>query len=307
MRPGPLCACRSTSTLDYHFPAPADVLLAVEVAQLPDQILIEDLLTVDGAAGPMIPVTGEDGIGRRTWLKRERALCARPIGRRWTCTERIVPIADLPICPLAQLPPEAIAYLWPSRYCEADRFETFVEHRFGDLEGGAKLLAMRDWINAELDYAPGSSDTTTTAADAFVARQGVCRDFAHLLAAFARAAGVPARLASAYAWGLKPPDFHAVVEVWLDGGWHFLDATGLAPAEGLARICVGRDATDIAFMTIFGSAVMNGQSVTVTRLQPTDRRLSPDCTRLFRGLERTPCSTSQALARRSPRHPPRGI
>ena len=38
--------------LDYDFPAPADVLLAVEVAQLPDQLLIEDLLTIDGA-GPI--------------------------------------------------------------------------------------------------------------------------------------------------------------------------------------------------------------------------------------------------------------
>ena len=90
---------------------------------------------------------------------------------------------------------------------------------------------MRDWIRAEMDYVPGSSDATTTAADAFVARQGVCRDFAHLMASFARAAGVPARLTSAYAWRLDPPDFHAVVEVWLDGAWHLLDATGLAPPK----------------------------------------------------------------------------
>jgi len=157
-----------------------------------------------------------------------------------------------------------VAYLWPSRYCEADRFETFVERQFGGIEGGAKLLAMREWIGSEMDYVPGSSDTRTTAADAFVARQGVCRDYAHLMATFARAAGVPARLTSVYAWRLDPPDFHAVVEVWLDGAWHFLDATGLAPTEGLARICVGRDATDIAFMTIFGAATMNAQSVTVT-------------------------------------------
>jgi len=251
--------------LDYCFPAPADVLLAVEVAQLPDQVLIEDLLTVDGATGPMVPVAGEDGIGRRTWLTVEGGL--RATYRAVLDVERtLAPIGTLPICPLVQLPPEAIAYLWPSRYCESDRFEAFVDRHFGDLSGGARLLAMRDWIQGEMDYAPGTSDTTTTAADAFVARQGVCRDFAHLMAAFARASGVPARLTSAYAWGLKPPDFHAVTEVWLDGGWHVLDATGLAPPEGLARIGVGRDATDIAFMTIFGSAVMNSQRVTVTRV-----------------------------------------
>jgi transglutaminase-like putative cysteine protease len=251
--------------LDYDFPAPADVLLAVEVAQLPDQILVEDLLVVDGATGPLTPVAGEDGIGQRTWLNAGGPLRAS-YRATLDVTRQLSPIDDLPICPHAQLPAEAIAYLWPSRYCESDKFEVFVERHFGDLEGGAKLLAMRDWIHNEMDYVPGTSDGTTTAADAFIGRQGVCRDYAHLMAAFARAAGVPARLTSAYAWQLVPPDFHAVVEVWLDGGWHFLDATGLAPLEGLTRICVGRDATDIAFMTIFGTAMMNSQRVTVTRL-----------------------------------------
>ncbi|HST36730.1 MAG TPA: transglutaminase-like domain-containing protein, partial [Allosphingosinicella sp.] len=113
-----------------------------------------------------------------------------------------------------------------------------------------------------------SSNTETTAAHAFVSRQGVCRDYAHLLASFARAASIPARLVSAYAWQLTPPDFHAVVEVWLDGAWQLADPTGLAPIEGLARIAVGRDATDIAFMTIFGEAQMRSQSVQVTRSEP---------------------------------------
>jgi transglutaminase-like putative cysteine protease len=250
--------------LDYDFPEPADVLLAVEVAQLPDQILIGDLLTVSGA-GPLSPVAGEDGIGQRTWLNAQGHVRAT-----YTATvdvnHAIAPLDTLSISPRAELPADVTAYLWPSRYCESDKFETFVERHFGALDGGAKLVAMQDWIQSEMDYVMGSSDTETTAADAFVSRQGVCRDYAHLMASFARAAGVPARLTSAYAWQLDPPDFHAVVEVWLDGGWHFLDATGLAPVEGLARICVGRDATDIAFMTIFGSAIMNSQSVTVTRV-----------------------------------------
>ena len=46
--------------LDYSLPEPADVLLAVEVAQLPDQILHGDLLTIDGAGvstcAPTTPV-----------------------------------------------------------------------------------------------------------------------------------------------------------------------------------------------------------------------------------------------------------
>ena len=57
-----------------------------------------------------------------------------------------------------------------------------------------------------------------------------------------------------------------MVDVWLDGRWHLVDASGLAPREGLIRIAVGRDATDISFMTIFGHAQFVDQQVTVTRL-----------------------------------------
>lgn len=249
--------------LDYDFPAPADVLLAVEVAPLADQSLVEDRLTVTGA-GPLRPVASGDGIGRRTWTRAAGRLHASY--RAEVALDRIVTALDsLAITPLHDLPAEAIPYLWPSRYCESDRFENFVQTRFGAIEGGARIAAMAEWINHELAYRPGTSDTATTAVDAFVTRQGVCRDFAHLLAAFARAAGVPARLVSAYALDLEPCDFHALVEVWLDGAWHLVDPTGLARTDQVARICVGRDATDIAFMTIFGQATLNSQRVAVSR------------------------------------------
>ena len=251
--------------LDYHFPEATDVLLAVEVAQLADQVLIEDLLTVDGS-GPLRPIAGEDGTGRRTWLRAEGHCRVSYRATRRRRPPRRRDRRRCRSCRRATLPAEVVPYLWPSRYCESDRFEAFVERTFGGVDGGAKALAMAEWIRREVDYVIGSSDATTTAVDAFVSRQGVCRDFAHLMASFARAAGIPARLVSAYAWGLKLPDFHAVVEVWLDGAWHLVDATGLAPLEGLARICVGRDATDIAFMTIFGRGEMHAQSVQVTRL-----------------------------------------
>jgi transglutaminase-like putative cysteine protease len=90
------------------------------------------------------------------------------------------------------------------------------------------------------------------------------------MAAFARAAGIPARLVSAYAWRLDPPDFHAVVDVWLGNRWRLVDASGLAPIEGLVRIAVGRDATDISFMTIFGYAELVHQEVRVTRVDESD-------------------------------------
>jgi transglutaminase-like putative cysteine protease len=250
--------------LDYDFPQPADVLLTVEVAQLPDQTLVEDLLTIDNV-GPLRSIVGGDGVGRRTWMRGEGPLHASY--RAVVDVDRpLLDLDGLAATPRRDLPPEVISYFWPSRYCEADRFESFVEREFGGCEAGAGVVAMADWIHRHLDYVPGSSDSTTTAADTFVSRCGVCRDYAHLLAAFVRAAGVPARLVSAYGWKVDPPDFHALVEVWLGDAWHLVDPSRLTPLDSVVRICVGRDATDIAFMTTFGHADMKSQRVEVRRL-----------------------------------------
>lgn len=82
-----------------------------------------------------------------------------------------------------------------------------------------------------------------------LARQGVCRDYAHLVIALLRALNVPARMAAVYAPGLSPMDFHAVAEAFIDGSWQVVDATRLAPRQSLLRISTGRDAADIAFLT----------------------------------------------------------
>jgi len=255
---------RIEADLRYFMNDPVDVLLTVEAARMPDQSVVEDSLIVEGA-GPVRSIDGEDGIGRHSWMCAEGAFHAR-YEAIVEVDRRPVTIDQRPITPRRDLPAHVIPYLWPSRYCEADRFEAFVEREFPEANHGEKILAMARWIRDHLDYRPGSTDARSTAVDVFVSRQGVCRDYAHLLAAFARAAGVPARVVSAYAWALDPPDFHAVVEIWLAGDWYLVDPTELAPLDGLVRIAVGRDATDIAFMTIFGNAELVGQSIVVTRL-----------------------------------------
>ena len=134
---------------------------------------------------------------------------------------------------------------------------------FGDTAGGARGLAILNWITENVDYEHGVSDTETTAARTFIDRAGVCRDFTHLGMTLCRASGIPARAVSAFAHQLSPPDFHAIFEVWLDNGWWLVDPTGLAPVEGLVRIACGRDAADIAFLTTQERCQMVRQSVTV--------------------------------------------
>lgn len=255
---------RIDANLDYDFPQPADVLLALEIAQTPDQLLIEDGLEV-GTATPLTPIDGQDGIGRRTWTRGEGRFVARY--RAVVDVHRDAPdLASLKAMPLRQLPGPAIQYLWPSRYCQPDKLKQFATERFGMVEGGVRIAAMADWTRDNIRYVPGCSNEETTAEDSFRQGKGICRDFAHVMISFARALDIPARMVGAYAWNLQPPDFHAVVEVYLDGAWHLVDPTGLAPAEGLVRIGVGRDAADISFMTIFGTANLIGQKVAVERV-----------------------------------------
>jgi transglutaminase-like putative cysteine protease len=250
--------------LDYEVGAPADILLAVEVAQLPDQILVSDALRVTGV-DELVPISGEESIGRRTCTHAAERLTVNYVAT--VDVERPAPALDQLACDdLRRLPALVVPYLFPSRYCEADKFRALMLREFGDLAGGARVQAIADWIGSHIDYVSGCSDETTTAADVFMSRKGVCRDFAHLMIAMIRATDIPARMVSAYAWDLKPQDFHAVVEVWLEGAWRLVDPSRLAPVEGLVRIGVGRDATDISFLTVFGQAKLLEQKVAVVRL-----------------------------------------
>ena len=247
---------------DYRLPRPTDVLLQLEAAHLPEQS-VRNAELVLSPHDHFARVAGHDAIGERVWIRASDRLTAEY--RATVAISRILnDCATLAAIPPHQLPGETVEYLLPSRYCPSDRFQTFVEAEFAGLEGGAAVAAMRDWIERHLRYVPGSSDTNTTAADTFIARQGICRDYAHLLITLARAGGVPARMASVYALGVDPPDFHAVAEVFVGGEWHLVDATGMAEEANMAKIGVGRDAGDVAFLTAFGTVEMLEQRVTVT-------------------------------------------
>ncbi|PWD51826.1 transglutaminase [Serinibacter arcticus] len=150
-------------------------------------------------------------------------------------------------------PIDLLMYLRPSRYAESDRFFGTSRAEFAGLAGRELVLAVADWVNHHLRYTPGASRPTDGAVETLLARQGVCRDFAHVAVALLRALDVPARLAAVYAPGLFPMDFHAVAEAWVEGGWHVIDPTRLAPRQTLVRVATGRDASDTAFLSSYGA------------------------------------------------------
>lgn len=253
--------------LDYWFEELCDVLLQMEVAATPEQIVEHAHITVTPSEH-VARVPAQDNIGERIWLSIQGQMLVDyqatvTIDRVWN------DCAVLPAVSLHQLPGEAVQYLLPSRYCQSNQFVDLVETQFGALKGGSKIMAMRDWISSHLSYVPGSSNAETTAVDTFHDREGICRDYAHLMITLARAADIPARIASVYAPGVTPPDFHVVAEIFLGGAWHLVDATGMATQCDMAKIGVGRDIGDVAFLTAFGPLVMNGQSVSVQAVGPT--------------------------------------
>jgi transglutaminase-like putative cysteine protease len=115
--------------------------------------------------------------------------------------------------------------------------------------------AICDYVWRHVQYVAETSDSTADAVDTLLAGRGVCRDFAHLVAPLCRAVEVPARIASVYAPGLSPMDFHAVVETGIDGHWRVWDATRSAPRQAMVRIATGRDAADTAFISVLGGRV----------------------------------------------------
>jgi transglutaminase-like putative cysteine protease len=145
---------------------------------------------------------------------------------------------------------ELLTYRRPSRFCPSDRLGGFASAELEHLpEGSSRLDGLVVWVARRLAYVVGSSGPLDTAVETLLAGQGVCRDYAHLVVAMARALDMPARCVSVYAPGLSPMDFHAVAEVHVDGRWNVFDATYLAPRQSLVRIATGRDAADTAFLT----------------------------------------------------------
>jgi transglutaminase-like putative cysteine protease len=179
-----------------------------------------------------------------------RVLIAEP-------ADRIEP--ETPETPVAELPDEVLGFVMPSRFCLPDELGHEAWQRFGELPPGwGRVQAIVDYVHECLEWVEGSSNPWTTAADVYRARQGVCRDFAHLAITFCRALNIPARYVFGYIpnIGVEPPpepmDFAAWFEAYLDGRWHTFDARNNRLRTGRVVVGRGRDAVDVALITSFG-------------------------------------------------------
>jgi transglutaminase-like putative cysteine protease len=244
--------------LSYEvFGAPADFIFNIHAARTRHQTVVAEELVITPALRSGVHTVAAS-CNRYLRFTAERG----PLTVRYNATVDIahhlaVP-QDLPEVPVADLPADALGYVYPSRYCQSDRLGRLANREFGDLPRGyARVVAIRDWVRRNVAFTSNTSNATTSAVDTLVDRAGVCRDFAHLMIALCRALNIPARFTTGIDFGadpaLGPTDFHAYVEVFLGDRWYMFDPSGTAIPMGFVRFGTGRDAADVAFAMIFGS------------------------------------------------------
>ncbi len=173
--------------------------------------------------------------------------------------------------PPTSLPDESLSFVMPSRFCLPDELGSEAWQRFGELPPGwSRVQAVVDYVHELIEFVPGGSNPWTTAADVLRARQGVCRDFAHLAISFCRALNIPSRYVFGYISEVgvpapaEPMDFAAWFEAYLDGEWRTFDARNNTPRVGRVVVGRGRDAADVALITSLGSLTLTSFEVRVS-------------------------------------------
>ena len=171
-----------------------------------------------------------------------------------------------PLNLVQDMPDDVLHFLLPSRYCPSDYLAVINEAKriVGTAEPGYdQAEAIRAWINANIRYEYGTSDSTTSGADTLYNKVGVCRDFTHLGISLCRSLSIPARMVVGYLHELKPMDLHAWFEAYVNDRWYTFDATQTQPKGNRITVAYGRDAADVAFMTHFGPMTMTTMQVWV--------------------------------------------
>lgn len=121
----------------------------------------------------------------------------------------------------------------------------------GESDPLARLHRLMGALNGALTYDPDPTVASTTAAEAFALKRGVCQDFAHIFIGCARHLGVPARYVSGYLVGDGASEDqgaghqagHAWAEAHVPGlGWVGFDAANdLCPTDSYIRVAAGLD------------------------------------------------------------------
>src|SRR4051812_25434961 len=234
----------------------SDFIFNIHAAHTRCQTVVSEALQISQPVTPVVYIDPTYG-SRYMRLRAEPGVLAIRYDATVDIAHHIESPARIMEVPIAQLPPDVLPYIYPSRYCQSDRLHRFAIREFGHMvQGYSRVQAILDWVRHRTKFLSGSSNSSTSAVDTVIEQVGVCRDFAHLMIALCRAVNIPARFVTGIDYGadpaLGPTDFHAYVEVYLGDRWYLFEPSGVSPPMGLVRLGTGRDAADAAFATVFG-------------------------------------------------------
>jgi len=170
-----------------------------------------------------------------------------------TFETRMVVERDLDAEPCPRLgEAEAARYLPPTSLTTTDATLAAVARelvaRHADPE--ALASAASDWVFAAMRYGAGATSVATTAAQALAIGRGLCQDYAHIMLAICRAAGVPARYISGHMLG--EGGSHAWVEALVPDGPGRRRAVAFDPTNdrrttpAYITVAIGRDYADVS-------------------------------------------------------------
>jgi len=250
---------RAGYELIYNFPQPTPLILVVNVHESRKSDIVEpDTLTTE----PAMPISAyRDALGNQC----HRVLA--PAGRCRLTADCVVEDSGQPdeiVAAAGQhsvedLPPETLAFLLGSRYCETDLLSDVAWQLFSGTPRGYPLVqAICDYVHNHISFNYQNASSTRTAAEVFRGRTGVCRDYTHLAVALCRCMNIPARYCTGYLSDIGTPlpypagDFAAWFEAWIGGAWHMFDPRNNVPRIGRILMARGRDASDVAIATTFG-------------------------------------------------------
>lgn len=267
----PAVRLRFSIDLSYEvLAAGSDFIFNVQAARTTSQLVLQEKLDVSQ------PVALNAYIDPSTSTRYLRLRAnAGPLRVHYDATVDIAHYRGLPDAlpevAIPDLPGHVLPYLFPSRYCQSDRLNTFAMSQFGSLwQGYSRVEAIRAWVQNHVAFTSNSSSGTTSACDTLLEKRGVCRDFAHLMIALCRAVNIPARFVSGIDYGadpaLGPTDFHAYVEVYVGHRWYLFDPSGTAIPMGFVRFATGRDAASAAFATMFGGVSSSAPVISIEAL-----------------------------------------
>lgn len=178
--------------------------------------------------------------------------------------------------PLKLSTQEIMPFYAPTHLTGADARMTAVALELRRTYAGtlAFAAALNEWVYKHMRYGFGATDTRTGAREALSGGVGLCQDYAHIMIALCRAAGVPARYVSGHMLG--EGGSHAWLEVLAPerGGYaaYGFDPTNRRrPGLDYLTVAVGRDYVDVpptagTFSAPYGGVLSSSKQAGVTRV-----------------------------------------